>query len=175
MILFPTTNWLTIYYQCAIPAFDGLLPEPHNSSILKLLFTCVHWHGLAKLRMHTDPTLEILDNTTILLGAQFRAFAEKTCSGFDTVELKREKEARQRRQMKRSEKQKAKNASNREAQNILATDLAAGSSSKETKWGRHKKKFNLKSYKYHSLGDYTDMIRRYGTSDSFSTEPVGSG
>jgi len=38
--------------------------------------------------------------------------------------------------------------------------------------GRRPKKFNLQTYKYHSLGDYPDTIRQYGTSDSYSTEPV---
>ncbi|KIM83848.1 hypothetical protein PILCRDRAFT_68635, partial [Piloderma croceum F 1598] len=47
--------------QCAIPVFDGLLPEPHNSAVLDLLFVIAHWHGLAKLHMHHDLTLDILD------------------------------------------------------------------------------------------------------------------
>ncbi|KIK21724.1 hypothetical protein PISMIDRAFT_77613, partial [Pisolithus microcarpus 441] len=32
--------------QCAIPIFTGLLPEPHNGQIIKLLFVLAHWHGL---------------------------------------------------------------------------------------------------------------------------------
>jgi hypothetical protein len=48
--------------KCTIPAFEGLLPEPHNSNILRLLFVCAHWHGLAKLCMHTDQTLKIMDD-----------------------------------------------------------------------------------------------------------------
>lgn len=31
---------------------------------------------------------------------------------------------------------------------------------------------NLNTYKVHSLGDYVEAIRRYGTTDSFSTEMV---
>jgi hypothetical protein len=46
--------------QCAIPVFDDLLPELHNMHVLKLLFDLVHWHALAKLRMHADTTLELL-------------------------------------------------------------------------------------------------------------------
>ncbi|KAJ6619167.1 hypothetical protein B0H10DRAFT_1794003 [Mycena sp. CBHHK59/15] len=41
--------------QCAIPVFEGLLPEPHNNTVLNLLFTFAEWHVLAKLRMHTTP------------------------------------------------------------------------------------------------------------------------
>lgn len=34
------------------------------------------------------------------------------------------------------------------------------------------KEFNFQTYKFHGLGDYVSTIRRYGTSDSYSTEPV---
>jgi hypothetical protein len=34
------------------------------------------------------------------------------------------------------------------------------------------KKLNLETYKYHALGDYPNMIRRMGTTDNFSTQPV---
>ena len=37
---------------------------------------------------------------------------------------------------------------------------------------RRAKTFNLDTYKYHSLGDYAEHIRQYGTTDSYSTEPV---
>jgi hypothetical protein len=38
--------------------------------------------------------------------------------------------------------------------------------------GRRKKTFNINTYKAHALGDYVATIRRYGTTDSYSTEPV---
>ncbi|KIK19797.1 hypothetical protein PISMIDRAFT_106967, partial [Pisolithus microcarpus 441] len=50
--------------QCAFPVFEGLLPEPHNSSVLELLCTLCHWHGFAKLHMHTDETLRVMDDLT---------------------------------------------------------------------------------------------------------------
>jgi hypothetical protein len=127
--------------------FDGLLPEPYNQAILQLLFVCAHWHGLAKLRMHTDHTLKVFDETTISLGQQFRTFVNDTCPAFDTRELKREAGARQRRKSKK-------------------TDAAAATTTPR------RKKFNLQTYKYHSLGDYAAMIRRYGTCDSYTTEMV---
>jgi hypothetical protein len=74
--------------KCAYSVFEGLLPEPHNSSILQLLFTLAHWHGLAKLRMHTDVTLRILDDTTTSLGEQLRHFQAETCSAYTTCELR---------------------------------------------------------------------------------------
>lgn len=35
-----------------------------------------------------------------------------------------------------------------------------------------KKTMNLNTYKVHALGDYVETIRQYGTTDSYSTEPV---
>jgi hypothetical protein len=88
--------------QCSICVFDGLLPEPYNKQLSKLLFILAHWHALAKLRLHTDSSLELLESTTELLGKAFRIFEEQTCPAFETYELKRETEARQRQQAKKS-------------------------------------------------------------------------
>ena len=140
---------LTLFMQCAIPVFDGLLPEPHNTHVLNLLFGLAHWHSLAKLRMHTDTTLVILHSTTISLGNVFRAFEEKTCAVFQTHELDRERLARQRRQEK-------------------------GTANSGLTSGQKLKQFNLKTYKYHGLGDYTSTIRRFGTTESYSTQSVSS-
>jgi hypothetical protein len=84
--------------QCSIPALEALLPEPHNKDVLTLLFTCVHWHALTKLRMHTDETLDLLDTVTVKLGKQLHHFQEHTCGAFKTQELRWEAEHRQCRQ-----------------------------------------------------------------------------
>jgi hypothetical protein len=73
------------------------MPEPHNQRVLQLLFTASHWHALAKLRMHTDYTLILLDDLTARLGQELRNFSQRTCSVFDTRELRREAAARARR------------------------------------------------------------------------------
>lgn len=65
-----------------------------------------HWHGLAKLRMHTDYTLEILDHTTTQLGQLLRDFHLKTCTSFNTQELPREANARDHRKTKTRTKKK---------------------------------------------------------------------
>jgi hypothetical protein len=94
------TTWaLTSIFQCAIPVFDGLLPEPHNTAIINLLYLLAFWHSLAKLRLHTDLTLDVMDKVTVALGNALRAFSTKTCAAFDTHELKRETEARNRREL----------------------------------------------------------------------------
>jgi hypothetical protein len=175
-------------YQCIIPVFDGLLPEPHNSSILRLLFTCTHWHGLAKLRIHTDSTLRILDEVTVSTGTEFHAFTAKTCAAFDTRELSREVDARKRRELKKSREKSTSNG-----QSMLGDQIASGnhvirdgqpaftratsvpgSTDRRGHNGPKRRKFNLTVYKYHALGDYAKTIRRLGTTDSFSTEPVSN-
>ncbi len=112
--------------------------------------------------MHTDQTLHILDHETVRLGTEFRAFADKTCPAFDTKELSRETEARKRRVLKKAQKRS-------EPQAMHSTDVEKGLLKAA---GARPKKFNLRRYTYHSLGDYADTIRQFGTSDSFSTEPV---
>ncbi|KAF7974005.1 hypothetical protein HWV62_13627 [Athelia sp. TMB] len=147
--------------QCAIPVFDGLLPEPHNTNILKLLFECAHWHGLAKLRLHIDPTLDLLDSATIRLARQFRAFSRKTCGFFETKELKRELESRKRREAKQKAKQGLSGRSAPARQTADSEDI-----------GPKVKKFNLGIIKYHFIADHVRTIREYGTNDSISTAPV---
>jgi hypothetical protein len=204
--------------QCAIPVFDGLFDGEDNNEILQLLFMCAHWHGLAKLRMHTDETLALLDEATILLGVKFRRFVNHTCGRFNTRELQREADARVRRAAKNSTTSScqvelaardvnvapiltavqttpgyhppsttpiplpgtqqttlghSKNPPRGVGTNSVAFDpLAVDSRTLDSATTRRAKTFNLDTYKYHSLGDYTEHIRQYGTTDSYSTEPV---
>src|ERR1700677_475717 len=81
--------------------FKGLSPEPHNMTVLTLLFTFAHWHGLAKLCMHIDTMVEILDEKTTALRHQLHQFESATCSAYETHELKREAAARVRRNQKK--------------------------------------------------------------------------
>jgi hypothetical protein len=136
--------YISSHTQCAIPAFDGLLPEPHNQAVMNLLFVMAHFHGLAKLRMHHDKTLDIMDTVAISLGEELRAFNQKTCPAFNTKELRREYHARMHR-----------------------TD-----NTPTGKNGRQAKTLNLNTYKFHSLGDYVTTIRTFGTMESYSTETV---
>jgi hypothetical protein len=206
--------------------FDGLLPEPYNQQILQLLFILAHWHGLAKLRLHTDETLEVLDQTTIQLGAKFREFRDVTCAKFKTKELKREADARNRRAASSRAKAERRNQTstltcsatttsclstatepqatsfstggetqsqatnhahppqpcapsppivtppNHNPPGLLSNPVQTCSSPAKSATGRRFKKFNLNTYKHHALGDYVETIRRFGTTDSYSTEPV---
>jgi hypothetical protein len=135
--------------QVAIPVFDGLLDNNNNKIVLDLLFTLALWHGLAKLRLHTNHTLNDLDLVTTNLGRDLRRFAKKTGESFVTRELPAEHAARGRRKKR------------------------AGAP-KSALSGPKIKKFNLQTYKLHALGDYTRTIRQFGTTDSYSTQVVSA-
>ena len=150
-----------------------------------------HWHGLAKLRMHTDLTLDILDNLTSILGHKLRRFDDETCSKFVTLELPREAETRNRKAAKASTK-KSEGLTNSafpsvpQPSNALnpaplpasltpsfhpEAPLAPIPKPKTPKTHRCKR-LNLNTYKHHAYGDYSWTIRQLGTTDSYSTEAV---
>lgn len=140
--------------QCAIPAFEGLFEEERdNKLVLKLLFKMAEWHGFAKLRMHTDTTLDHLEELTRDLGRLVRQFHKEICCATTTYELPRETAARQRRATDRASR----------------TDSASQSSSTARKKA---KTLNLNTYKWHSMPDYVPHIRLFRSSDNFSTQLV---
>jgi len=185
---------------------------------MDVLFLFAHWHGLVKLRLHTDPTLDTLDELTCVFGDKLRGFAKKTCSAYETRELKKEADARNRRYTKRKSKAKDKiegsHSANAQAEAALpmlpaeigdAQDRRGEQAGKDAgsvsgartdpavlaradcpakpnananptikAGGRKMKQLNLNTYKYHAMGDVVRTIRRYGTTDSYSTEPVCS-
>ena len=69
--------------------FEGLLPEPFNGLLLRLLYKAAEWHALAKLRLHTKSTLDLLEAVTKEFGRLMRQFRDKTSVKYDTVELLR--------------------------------------------------------------------------------------
>lgn len=201
--------------------FEGLLPAEHNENLLNLLFHLGHWHALAKLKLHTETTLGVMDEVTIALGQSLCEFQEKTCSAYDTRELWREADARKKRQAKAAVTSSATPTENnwvpsdtptievtasangeeepldKNSLNNLEESTLPGPSSTTKKrkcatqpsegnpppdkepaveisdqLARLKRPLNLNTYKNHSLGDYTEAIWRYGTTDSCSTESV---
>ncbi|KAF4566601.1 hypothetical protein EYR36_012032 [Pleurotus pulmonarius] len=139
--------------QCSIPVFEGLLDELHDNNIQRLLYTFAEWHALAKLCLHTEDTLQSLEDATHDLGKQVCHFEAHTSTSFETKELPKEEAARARRQQKMAGKTKKQPA-------------ATASTN-----GPKPKKFNFKTYKWHAMGDYVRTIRRFGTTDSYSTQP----
>ena len=155
---------LVLYFQCSIPVFNGLFPQPHNKAVLRLLFLTSHWHSLAKLRMHTNLTLEIFDSVTRLLGAEFWEFSDKTCSQFTTRELPCKRDACKQHLAEKSQSKRAQSShASASSQVVAPTDVDMSLL----------RSLDINTSKHHSLGDYPQMIHRYGTTDSYSTEPVG--
>ncbi|KIO20707.1 hypothetical protein M407DRAFT_29645 [Tulasnella calospora MUT 4182] len=58
----------------SMPAFDGLFSAETNAVVQDCLFTLCYWHALAKLRIHTESTLQLLEKATTDLGFQLRRF-----------------------------------------------------------------------------------------------------
>ena len=67
---------------------------------MKLLYQTAEWHGLAKLRMHTESSLALLEALTTEFGLLVQSFQELTSRDFITVELPKEKGARDRKAAK---------------------------------------------------------------------------
>lgn len=141
--------------------FDGLLPESHNQAIMRLLFIMAHWHALAKLHMHNDCTLNVMQAVTVSLGNELRKFSQTTCSAFETKELRKEYNARIRCEANAAAK-KACGATDL----LNSTDEAHPAQTNPTgslvsdlspiqpgPSGQHLRTFNLSTYKGHSLGD----------------------
>lgn len=140
---------------------------------MDLLFVVAQWHGLAKLRLHTDDTLIHLDKLTTDLGEQLRKFKKRTCAVFETKELPREILARDNKKNKSSANKRGKKPSTKPHKKP-PTKPPKKSSTKPPSERRkpRKKEFRLNTYKNHALGHYVEIIRRYGTTDSYSTESV---
>ncbi|KAG2029535.1 hypothetical protein BDR03DRAFT_880453, partial [Suillus americanus] len=147
--------------QCAIPVFEDLLPEPFNALVLDLLFELATWHGLAKLRLHTDTTLSFLDTSTTRIGKILRRFSRET-ETFDTRDLPSEEAARGRRQARKV------------AQSLPHSQAHENPAKQQPQRPSKHRKFNMRTYKLHALGDYVNTIRRFGTTDNFTTQLVST-
>ncbi|KAI0323530.1 hypothetical protein GY45DRAFT_1349767 [Cubamyces sp. BRFM 1775] len=130
---------------CIIPAFEGLLPLRDDQAVADLLFELVNWHALAKLCLHTTVALDIFTNATSHLYNVMRRFAAGTCRRHITRELEKEALARTRREAKKP------GARPDSTPKVVV--------------------FNVPNmYKYHSLGNYAEMIKMFGTSDNTNTQ-----
>lgn len=103
--------------------------------------------------MHTDTTVGRLRGATEYLGGKLRYFVKHITPTYRTKELPREEAARVRRK---------KGAPTDAPQTTKAAT------------GTKLKLLNLITYKLHALGDYVAQILLFGTSDSYSTQPVSN-
>ncbi|THU80936.1 hypothetical protein K435DRAFT_694648, partial [Dendrothele bispora CBS 962.96] len=150
--------------QCSIPVFEGLLDGEHGNRLMKLLFRLAQWHALAKLRLHTELTLERLEKVTVDIGKLMREFRDRSASDFMTYELPREQQARARRQQRAEAQRKELSEGETPATSKARSGLTASE--------RKPRKLNISTYKFHALGDYVSTIKLFGTTDNYSTQTV---
>ncbi|KAJ7676829.1 hypothetical protein DFH06DRAFT_1428694 [Mycena polygramma] len=155
--------------QCAIPAFDGLFPPGHNERVLKLLYRMAEWHACAKLRMHTDPTLEHLVKLTPEIGRLMRQFKNTTCAEYKTFELPRETAARNRREQRAADAAAAR-AGGSATTATPAPPVPAAAAPPAQEKSKKEKTLNPNTYKWHAMGDYAPTIRLFSPTDSYSTQ-----
>ncbi|KAJ3558432.1 hypothetical protein NM688_g934 [Phlebia brevispora] len=148
------SNMAALHYedilQCSIPVFEGLLPEPHNSHIISLLYSMAYFHCLAKMRLHTDTSVALLDQAYSVMASHLRHFQMVVCPHFQTKETLRECAARVRAQAN--------------------SGAVRGRPSVESSSARKPRSFNMSTIKMHLLGYYAIYIPLYGTTDGYSTK-----
>ena len=136
-----------------MPVFEGLVHPEHEDIVQTLIFHLAEWHALAKLRLQTEDTLALLDQALRQLGMQVHQFQKETCAAFETKELPQESTRRQRREL-------AEMQSSCRKMPVRSSPLPIS--------------FNINTYKFHALGDYTQVIKSFGTTDSYSTQIVSA-
>lgn len=140
--------------QCIIPCIAGLITPPSRAkAVLDFLWEAASRHALAKLRLHSETTVRILEASTNTLGKATRDFAA-ACDDLNTRELPSEDAARGRREDARASRGDAKGKA----------PLKSGGSKRKT--------LNLKTFKYHDRSHTADCIRSGGTTDCYSTQTV---
>ncbi|KAJ3717900.1 hypothetical protein C8R42DRAFT_586676 [Lentinula raphanica] len=118
--------------------------------LMTLLYQMAEWHALAKLRMHSEDTLEYLETVTRQLGKLMRKFRDLSNTNFETYETEHEGDTQRRRQQQQ----------------------ATGTSKNRQTQGIYRKLLNLLTYKWHALPDYVPSICWFGPTDSTSTQVV---
>ena len=142
---------------------EGVLTGEDNKILLDLAFAMATWHAYVKLRMHTTYMIKSLRSQTKELGRQLRRYTNKLCPRYKTKPLPGEAAAAYRR--KAAKKTKASPTS----EPVDGPNVEPNASS-----GPGFKRFNLKTYKVHALGDYADHIEQFRPTDCFSTQQVSS-
>lgn len=159
--------------------FENLLPRKHDGIVRKLLFELNTWHSLAKLRLHTETTVNDLEHSTTRLGITLRKFQQDVCSAYRTFELPSEEAARVRRQasaakkdqQSQSTKKKQTQPSAMQKKKAALTKLQSPEPNHQTK-SRRQRTLNLNTYKTHALGSYARAIRLYGATDNYNSQTV---
>ena len=137
-----------------------MLPKKEDRIVRKLLFELATWHGLAKLRLHTETTVTDLENSATRLGNLLRKFKSDVCGNYATKDLPSEEAARGRR--------KAAKALKAGGETKTPGMAAKSSGKKKTKY----REFTMETYKLHALPDYPAAICAFGVTENTSTKNV---
>ena len=138
--------------------FEGLLPKKEDRIVRKLLFELATWHGLAKLRLHTETTVTDLENSATCLGHLLRKFKSDVYSVYATRDLPSEEAAHGWRKAAKEAKVGKK------------PETPAASTGKKKK--PKLRGFTMETYKLHGLPDYPAAIRAHGVTENTSTKNV---
>lgn len=173
------TGPILTHCQCSIPCFAGLFQAAHNKPISVLLYVILTWHGLAKLRLHTELTLTLLRSATVRLGREMRNFQKNICPHYETRETAKEVEARARAAARREGAALASSNTQEVPAGSLAAPPVNPSTTQTTsaitqKGARKPFAFKLTKPKFHFVGDYVPDIESSGTTDNYSTQTVRS-
>lgn len=133
--------------QCALPLFEGLLPDEHDKKVLNVLYLLASFYTSSKLHMHTDRTVSDNRNLISLLGEAIRQFKKYTCA-----EHEAEVPPNEGRRVRRKARQMG-------GATIIRKTVMQYS-------------FNMNTSKMHSLGDYPYHIINFGSLNSYTTEVV---
>lgn len=96
--------------------------------------------------MHSESSLSLLDKVSRKLGQVLWKLRDESAQAYHTFELPREYMAHQ--------------------HQMQARDPSKSGQSSVPK----PKGLNLKTYKFHAIGDYGPMIAQFGTTDSYTTQ-----
>ena len=101
-----------------------------------------------------------LENSTTRLGNLLRCFHNNVCSSYQTFDLPTEEAARAQQKVAAAKKDGRTTVANK------------GKHKESASGSRKPQKFNLNTYKIHSLGGYAKAIQLFGTADGYSTQMV---
>ncbi|KAJ3551292.1 hypothetical protein NM688_g4788 [Phlebia brevispora] len=151
--------------------------EMNQRIVMDLLWHLAEWHAYAKLRMHTDTTLQLFQECTRALGVSLRQFKTDVCPYFDTKELPKEVVVRRRAKVARATKRSSASeatSSKGKAREVYipnsSEDAVPPATSAPEAPIPQCKEFNLSTYKLHALGNYPATVRSFGTTDNYSTQ-----
>ena len=135
-----------------------------------MLFSLAEFHAFAKMRLHTERTLELFDQSVIKVGDAMRKFETVVCAAYETKELPCETVARGRRDAAAAAKAGSKTAA---PGGSKGKGKATPAAARQKPGGIPRQaKFELSTFKYHSFGDYPDAVCAFGTLDVLSSQHV---